>query len=206
MMKQQAGAADVRRCCGNDTDALRLAYIELVIVDIPRKMTEVPVNDPTERSRWGAMRLLWAVMTADVDRVYIDAELCGLEDQLVMELVRLHTCGPMTVSDLARSVERSPAKVSRKVTAMEAADLVTTTAAADDLARTVAVTAKTKRLVDRLIAEWEATESTIAEVEAETPYPLSRAFADLETVLQRKSFHDRILEKLAKDPRWSTVK
>jgi hypothetical protein len=43
----------------------------------------------------------------------------------------------------------------------------------------------------------------VAEIEAEIPYPLSRAAADIAAVLARKSFHDRIAEKLAADPAWS---
>jgi hypothetical protein len=56
--------------------------------------------------------------------------------------------------------------------------------------------------VDRLAAEWRATEAVIAELEAEVPYPLNRVVADLEAALVRKSFHDRIAERLAEDPAW----
>jgi DNA-binding MarR family transcriptional regulator len=151
------------------------------------------------------MRLLWSVMTADVDRVYTDAKMDEFEDRFTMELVRLHTRGPMTISELAESVERALFTVTRKVGDMEAAGLVTTTPSADGRDKVVAVTTKTMRLVDRLMAEWEATEAAIAEVEAETPYPLSRAFADLEKALERKSFYDRVREKLAENANWTTV-
>src|SRR6516225_7057067 len=59
------------------------------------------------------------------------------------------------------------------------------------------------RVVDRLAAEWRATEATLAEIEAEIPYPLSQAVTDIEAALRRKSFHDRIAEKLADDPAWN---
>jgi hypothetical protein len=45
-------------------------------------------------------------------------------------------------------------------------------------------------------AEWRATEAAIVEIESEIPYPLSRVVTDIEAALQRKSFHDRIAEKL----------
>ena len=48
-----------------------------------------------------------------------------------------------------------------------------------------------------------ATEAAIAQIEAEIPYSLSRVVTDIEQALQRKSFHDRIAEKLAKDAEWS---
>jgi DNA-binding MarR family transcriptional regulator len=169
-------------------------------------MSEMPLEDPTERSRWGALQFLWRAMTVDVDRVYADAGLDPLEDRFVMELVRLHTRGPMTVRRLSESVLRDLDKVNRKVNDMAAAGLVTVSEAADEHERTVAVTAATVPFVDAMLAEWEATEASIAESESETPYPLKRAFADLAEALQRKSFHDRLQEKLAKDPRWSVAR
>ena len=64
------------------------------------------------------------------------------------------------------------------------------------------LTAKARRITGRLAAEWRATEAALADLEAEIPYPLSRAVADIEEALRRKSFHDRIAEKLADDPAW----
>ena len=45
-------------------------------------------------------------------------------------------------------------------------------------------------------------EAAITELEAGIPYPLSQVVTDIEAALQRKSFHDRIAEKLASDPSW----
>ena len=64
------------------------------------------------------------------------------------------------------------------------------------------LTDEARGIVRRLAAEWRATEAAIAEIEAEIPYPLSRVVADIEQALTRKSFHDRIAEKLAEDPAW----
>lgn len=92
---------------------------------------------------------------------------------------------------------------SQKVAAMRAAGWVRTTAGPDARSKKVTLTAKAARVADRLAAEWQATEAALAEVEAEIPYPLSQAVTDIEAVLQRKSFHDRIAEKLADDPAWN---
>jgi hypothetical protein len=67
----------------------------------------------------------------------------------------------------------------------------------------VALTVKASRIVGRLAAEWRATEAAVAEIEAEIPYPLSQAVTDIEEALRRKSFHDRIAEKLTIDTAWS---
>ena len=45
-------------------------------------------------------------------------------------------------------------------------------------------------------------EAAIADLEAEVPYPLTRVVDDLAAALARKSFHDRIAERLAEDPAW----
>ncbi len=87
--------------------------------------------------------------------------------------------------------------------AMRAAGWVRTIAGTDARSKKVTLTAKARRIAGRLAAEWRATEAAIAEIETEIPYPLSRAVTDIEAALVRKSFHDRIAEKLAKDTAWT---
>jgi hypothetical protein len=67
----------------------------------------------------------------------------------------------------------------------------------------VTLTAKATRIIGLLAAEWRATEAAVAEIEAEIPYPLSQVVTDIEQALRRRSFHDRIAEKLARDPAWA---
>jgi DNA-binding MarR family transcriptional regulator len=108
----------------------------------------------------------------------------------------------MTIAELARSVERTHSAMSQKVAAMRAAGWVRTSAGTDARSKKVTLTAKASRVVGRLAAEWRATEAAVAEIEAEIPYPLSQVVTDLEEALRRKSFHDRIAEKLASDTAW----
>ena len=161
------------------------------------------VPDPSEHSRWRPLRLLQAAMDGEIARIYAEAQIGGLKPSFVMELLRLHARGPMTISELAESVQLTHSAVSQKVAAMRAAGWVRTTAGADARSKRVALTAKAGRIVGRLAAEWQATEAAIAEIEAEIPYPLSRVVTDIEEALQRKSFHDRIAEKLAGDAAWT---
>jgi len=158
--------------------------------------------DPTEHSRWRPLRLLQAAMDDDIAAVYAEARIDGLKPSFVMELLRLHARGPMTITELARSVRRTHSATSQKVAAMRAAGWVRTTAGSDARSKRVALTAKATRVIGRLAAEWRATEAAVAEIEAEIPYPLSRVVTDIEEALRRKSFHDRIAEKLARDPAW----
>lgn len=165
-------------------------------------MTSNGPADPTEYSRWRPFRLLQETMDADIGRVYAEAHVSGLKPSFVMELLRLHARGPMTITELAESVQRSHSAISQKVAAMRAAGLVRTTAGPDARSKKVTLTAKARRMAGQLAAEWRATEAAIAEIEAEIPYPLSRAVTDIEEALRRKSFHDRIIEKLASDAAW----
>jgi DNA-binding MarR family transcriptional regulator len=158
--------------------------------------------DPTEQSLWRPLRLLQEAIAADIGRVYADADVDGLKPSFVMELLRLHARGPMTIAELAESVKVTHSAMSQKVAAMRAAGLVRTTPGADARSKSVVLTGKARRLADRLAAEWRATEDAIAEIEAEIPYPLSRAVTDIEEALKRKSFYERIAERLSQNATW----
>jgi DNA-binding MarR family transcriptional regulator len=159
-------------------------------------------DDPTEHSLWRPLRLLQSDLDDDIARVYAEAQIDGLKPSYVLELLRLNARGPMTITELAESVQRTHSGTSQKVAAMRAAGLVRTVAGPDARSKRVLLTARAKRIVGRLAAEWRATEASVAELEAEIPYPLSQVVRDIEQAMQRKSFHDRIAEKLAADPAW----
>jgi DNA-binding MarR family transcriptional regulator len=165
-------------------------------------MDSQPTTDPTERSRWRPLRFLQTDLDEEIARVYADAGLEEVRPSQVLELLRLNAKGPMTIGELAEAVQRTHSGTSQKVAAMRAAGLVRTVAGRDARTKQVVLTAKAKRLAARMAAEWRATEDTIDELEAEIPYPLSRAVEDLREALQRKSFHDRVAEKLAADDAW----
>ena len=165
-------------------------------------MNSPTAPDPTEHSRWRALRLLLDAMDADIARLYAEAQVKGLKPSWVMELLRLHARGPMTIAELARSVERTHSAMSQKVAAMRAAGWVRTSTGSDARSKKVTLTAKASRVVDRLAAEWRATEAAIAGIEEEIPYPLSRVVTDIEQALRRRSFHDRIATKLNEDTAW----
>ncbi|MEU9340125.1 MarR family transcriptional regulator [Streptomyces sp. NPDC048278] len=158
--------------------------------------------DPTQQSLWRPLRLLQSSMDADIARIYSEHQIEGLKPSFVMELLRLHARGPMTIAELAESVQRTHSALSQKVAAMRKAGWVQTVVGDDARTRKVTLTKKASRIVDRLAAEWRATEAAVADLESEIPYPLSQVVTDIERALERKSFHDRIAEKLAEDPAW----
>ena len=165
-------------------------------------MTDPPGLDPTEQSLWRPLRVLLDAMDADIARVYAQAQVDDLKPTWVMELLRLHARGPMTIAELAKSVHRTHSAMSQKVAAMRAAGWVRTTAGADARSKLVTLTRKAERAVPRLAAEWRATEASIMELEAEIPYPLSQVVTDITAALARRSWRDRIADKLANDPNW----
>jgi DNA-binding MarR family transcriptional regulator len=154
-------------------------------------------DDPTERSRWRPLFRLMSDMSDEIARVYADNGIDDLRPSWVLEIIRLHVRGPMTIADLARSVGRTHSALSQKVAAMRAAGWLATIPGPDARTKLVALTPKAERVAGLLAAEWRATEDTIAELEAALPYPLSRVAADLRALLDERSFHDRIAEKLA---------
>jgi DNA-binding MarR family transcriptional regulator len=159
--------------------------------------------DPTEQSRWRGLRLLQPAMDAEIAQLYTEAQIEGMKPSFVLEVLRLNARGPMTITELAQSVQRTHSATSQKVAAMRSAGLVRTMPGPDARSKKVALTTKAKQMVGRLAAEWRATEAAIDEIETEIPYPLSRAVKDIEEALQQKSFHDRIAEKLAADDAWA---
>jgi DNA-binding MarR family transcriptional regulator len=165
-------------------------------------MAEGDMIDPTEQSRWRPLRLLLDAMDADIARIYAEARIDDLKPSFVLELLRLHARGPMTITELAESVHRTHSALSQKVAAMRRAGLVRTVAGPDARSKRVTLTAKARRIAARLAAEWRATEAAVAEIEAELPYPLSQVATDIERALHRRSFHDRIAARLAEDPAW----
>jgi DNA-binding MarR family transcriptional regulator len=159
--------------------------------------------DPTEQSRWRPLRLLQEAMDADIGQIYTRAQISGLKPSFVMELLRLHARGPMTITELAESVQRTHSAMSQKVAAMRTAGLVRTVPGTDARTKKVALTAKARKITALLAAEWRATEAAIADIEAEIPYPLSQVVADISEALRRRSFYERIADHLAGDPGWN---
>jgi DNA-binding MarR family transcriptional regulator len=160
-------------------------------------------DDPTEQSLWRPVHGLLADMDREIARLYAENGIADLKPNWVLVILRLRARGPMTIADLARSVDHTHSAMSQKVAAMRAAGWVETSPGPDARSKKVSLTVKAERIAARLAAEWRATEASLAEIEAEIPYPMSRIAQDVRAVLARKSFHDRIAEKLAVDPIWT---
>jgi DNA-binding MarR family transcriptional regulator len=60
--------------------------------------------------------------------------------------------------------------------------------------RVVHLTAKARALLPKIKAEWAATASAAAELDAELPFPLAELVPAIAIALERRSFRQRILD------------
>src|SRR5689334_21636496 len=148
-------------------------------------------SDPSEQSHWRPLRQLLDAMDADIARLYSERGIVGVRPRFVGPLIRLGRRGPMTIRQLAESLEVTHSATSQTVAALQRDGLATTTAGADARTREVELTERGRDLLPFLEAEWRATEQAVAELDAEIPYALTRVVQDLQAALQRRSFHDR---------------
>jgi DNA-binding MarR family transcriptional regulator len=160
-----------------------------------------PEPDPTEESRWRPLRLLLERMDREIARLYDERGAVGVRPRYVMPLVRLSRRGPMTIRQLADSVDVTHSAMSQTVASMRRDGLVRSVPGrGDGRTREVALTRKGRSLVPFMEAEWRATEAALVELEEELPYPLSQVVRDVEQALARRPFHDRIAEILEREP------
>lgn len=162
--------------------------------------SEPPGPDPTEESRWRPLRVLLEAMDGDIARLYGERGVAGIRPRFAMPLIRLGRRGAMTIGELADALDVTHSAMSQTVTALRRGGLVRSAPGVDARTREVALTGRARAVVPFLEAEWRATEQAVAELEAETPYPLSQVVRDLEAALLRRSFHARIAGILAGTP------
>jgi DNA-binding MarR family transcriptional regulator len=156
--------------------------------------------DPSEQGHWRPLRRLLDAMDADIARLYTERGITGVRPRFVGPLIRLGRRGGMTIRQLTESLDVTHSAMSQTVAALQRAGLVTTAPGADARTREVVLTERARALLPFLEAEWRATEQVVAELEAEIPYALSQVVRDLEAALARRSFHDRIADKLGEPP------
>jgi DNA-binding MarR family transcriptional regulator len=157
----------------------------------------VATRDPSEQGRWRPLFRLLDAMDADIARLYAERGIAGVRPRFVAPLIRLGRRGGMTIRQLADSLEVTHSAMSQTVAALQREGLVTTAAGADARTREVVLTERARELLPFLEAEWRATEAAVAELDAEIPYALSQVVEDLKAVLARRSFHDRIADRIA---------
>jgi DNA-binding MarR family transcriptional regulator len=145
------------------------------------------------------LRVLLEAMDADVGLALADLGLTDYRTRYSAVIRRLAD-GPGTIGDVADALSVTHSAASQTVAEMERRGLLALRPGTDARQRMVTLTAKTKRLLPAIDAEWEATELASAALEAELPYPLSHLIDELGTALERRRFRQRIADAAAALP------
>ncbi|MBO2463474.1 MarR family winged helix-turn-helix transcriptional regulator [Actinomadura violacea] len=151
-------------------------------------------SDPTASpGRWHALHTLLADIDSQIESLYTDRGIEGVRPRFAYPLIRLAHAGPLTIRELAESLERSHSAMSQTIAAMRREGLVASEPGADARTRRITLTDRGRALIPFLEAEWRATEAAIAELDDEAPHPLSAAVTELENALARRPMRERIL-------------
>lgn len=152
--------------------------------------------DPTRSSRLKQLFAVLADMDAAITEAYRDRGQGQVRSRFVLPLIRLAHEGPLTITELARELERTHSALSQTISQMRQAELVASEPGEDGRTRVITLTDRGQALVPLAEAEWRATEAAIAELEAELPYAPSQVAADMAAALSRRSFAERLEDHL----------
>lgn len=153
-------------------------------------------GDPTEISVWRPLRILLRTTDQEIEKLYRERGLTDVRTRFTMPLIRLKHRGPMTIRELATSLDVTHSAMSQTVSALKRDGFVETTPGKDGRTRAVTLTKKARELIPFLEAEWRATETAVQELEDELPYPMSRVVNDIEQALAKRPFRDRVAAHL----------
>jgi DNA-binding MarR family transcriptional regulator len=157
----------------------------------------VTYSDPTALpDPWQSLHKLLAAMDAEIEQVYVERGIEGVRPRFAYPLIRLAHTGPLTIRELAESLDRSHSAISQTIAAMRKEDLVTSEPGPDARTRRIDLTERGRSLVPFLEAEWRATHTTVAELDAEIPYALTTVVEELRRALEHRSMRQRILHHL----------
>ncbi|MFE5026037.1 MarR family winged helix-turn-helix transcriptional regulator [Streptomyces sp. NPDC056656] len=158
-------------------------------------------SDPTALpDPWHSLHELLAAMDAEIEQVYVERGIKGVRPRFAYPLIRLAHTGPLTIRELAESLNRSHSAISQTIAAMRKEDLVTSEPGPDARTRRINLTERGRSLVPFLEAEWRATHATVAELDGEIPHAMTAVVEEVRRALEQRSMRERILHHLAGPP------
>lgn len=149
---------------------------------------------------WQSLHQLLAAMDAEIEQVYVERGIKGVRPRFAYPLIRLAHTGPLTIRELAESLNRSHSAISQTIAAMRKEDLVTSEPGPDARTRRINLTERGRSLVPFLEAEWRATHATVAELDGEIPYAMTAVAEEVRRALEHRSMRERILRHLTEPP------
>src|SRR5580692_5344561 len=112
-------------------------------------------------------------MDGDIAAVLADLGTPGFRPRFSPVVRALVALGPVPIRDLARAIAVSHSAASQTVAQMAGRGFVVLRQGEDARQRVVHLTPKTVSLLPAIEAEWAATASAAAEMDAELPFPLA---------------------------------
>ncbi|QKV90714.1 MarR family transcriptional regulator [Streptomyces sp. NA02950] len=139
------------------------------------------------------LRHVLELLDGDVAKVYEEQGLAGYRPRFSPVVRALLTEGPLSVRDLASAAGVTHSAASQTATQRARAGLVTHTPDPRDARRRlIELTPKAHSLLPQIKAEWYATNSAMAELDAELALPLGHLLTEVAEAVHRRPFRDWI--------------
>jgi DNA-binding MarR family transcriptional regulator len=149
-------------------------------------------EEPDLVGRGTLLRHLLDLMDSDVAGVLADLGLTGYRTRFSVYLRAVQALGPVPIRDLAKATRVTHSAASQTIAEMNRRGLVDLRPGDDGRQRIVHLTDQAYAILPTVLAEWDATASAMAELDAELPFPLTELIPALAAALERRTFRDRI--------------
>ncbi|MFI2722376.1 MarR family winged helix-turn-helix transcriptional regulator [Streptomyces collinus] len=150
-------------------------------------------NQPDPAAVGTLLRHVLELLDGDVAAVYEEQGMAGYRPRFSPVVRALVAQGPLSVRDLAEAIGVTHSAASQTAAQMARAGLVTHTPdPLDARRRLVGLTAEARSLLPRIEAEWEATATAMAELDAELSMPLGELLAEVAQAVGRRPFRERV--------------
>jgi DNA-binding MarR family transcriptional regulator len=133
-------------------------------------------------------------MDGDIATVLADLGAAGYRPRFSPVVRALVALGPVPIRDVARAIGVTHSAASQTVAQMRSRGLVAIEPGEDARQRVVFLTASARALLPTIEAEWAATASATAEMDAELPFPLAELVPAVAAALDRRRFRQRMVE------------
>jgi DNA-binding MarR family transcriptional regulator len=140
------------------------------------------------------LRHLLDEMDGDIGTVLADLDMPGYRPRFSAIVRALVALGPVPIRDIAQSIAVTHSAASQTVAEMAKRGFVVLEPGEDARQRVVHLSAKSRALLPKIEAEWAATASAAAEMDAELPFPLTELIPAIAAALQRRGFRQRMVE------------
>jgi DNA-binding MarR family transcriptional regulator len=140
------------------------------------------------------MRHVLEEMDGDIASVLTDLGAAGYRPRFSPVVRALVALGPVPIRDLANAIGVTHSAASQTVAQMRTRGFIVISPGEDARQRVVHLTEKARALLPTIEAEWAATVSAAAELDAELPFPLAELVQAIAAALARRPFRQRIVE------------